>query len=812
MFLTLRGRTGLVVHTDEDALRLRWRPSEGESDAQILGATSLRVLSAGGGDLCRQRVNASAPGALDLPAALLPALSYWQAATSPAAPILISRPPLLEKSWIGCGDEAAEGGSVRFFTDFSLTGDADAVLLHLGACGITDVKVNDVRCDSVLSPPITDTRRELAAVGIDLTPLVSAGHNRLEIEIASGPSRVRRLADRYTKLTFDAGPPRLSAVVTAYRDGRAQTVADTQAGWLWTRGFTTTAHWYGGEHYTGRMTPTVAHDAVNVTETRPLWWAEQPPTLIHESREPVRVTRVDARRAVFDMGANVAAQPRISGGDWTGRLWPGELLDETGWVSQESTGSPIFHDVELAPGSSGWSSAYVFNGFRYVGVELTDDRSSLPALSADVVRVANDAVSTLNTPHHFVRRMHEMVTQAIRGNMHSVFTDCPHREKLGWLEQLHFCFDAVARNYDVEAHMRDMLHHIRGAQHANGAIPNIAPELVDFTGHAWRGDPNAFREDPNWGSAIARTSWKHYQHYGDEQVLLDNLDAIRRYLHYLSSREVNGLLDFGLGDWVSLDSETSRVLVASHGYVQTLQAASSIEDVLGNEKEAARLVRKSKAVSRATLLALPLEHARTQGELALIHDLSSPQLQPRVFEALRSRIDADGGARVGEVSLPALFRAFETHQRTAELLDILARPDIPGYGWLARSGASALPETWTGTGGAEAEGSQNHFMLGAIEEWFHTQIVGIRQMAGDIGWRSVTFAPSMIDAVESASATFMSPSGRYALAWDARTGTVEAEVPGGGTARLIVPGGWDAGGKRLLHAGIHSITLNRQSR
>jgi alpha-L-rhamnosidase-like protein len=49
------------------------------------------------------------------------------------------------------------------------------------------------------------------------------------------------------------------------------------------------------------------------------------------------------------------------------------------------------------------------------------------------------------------------VNQAIQNNMYSVLTDCPHREKLGWLEEAHLVFQSVSRRYDVAAYYRQLL-------------------------------------------------------------------------------------------------------------------------------------------------------------------------------------------------------------------------------------------------------------------------------------------------------------------------------------------------------------------
>ena len=63
--------------------------------------------------------------------------------------------------------------------------------------------------------------------------------------------------------------------------------------------------------------------------------------------------------------------------------------------------------------------------------------------------------------------------------MYSVLTDCPHREKYGWLEQDHLVFEPLALGYDIQAYGDDMIRTMAEAQAGDvpGLVPGIAPEL-----------------------------------------------------------------------------------------------------------------------------------------------------------------------------------------------------------------------------------------------------------------------------------------------------------------------------------------------
>lgn len=69
--------------------------------------------------------------------------------------------------------------------------------------------------------------------------------------------------------------------------------------------------------------------------------------------------------------------------------------------------------------------------------------------------------------------------------MQSVFTDCPHREKLGWLEQVHLNGPGLLYNYDLTAYAPQIMQNMADAQHSNGAMPTTAPEYVILKVRVW---------------------------------------------------------------------------------------------------------------------------------------------------------------------------------------------------------------------------------------------------------------------------------------------------------------------------------------
>lgn len=65
--------------------------------------------------------------------------------------------------------------------------------------------------------------------------------------------------------------------------------------------------------------------------------------------------------------------------------------------------------------------------------------------------------------------------------MQSVFTDCPHREKLGWLEQVHLNGPGLLYNYDLAAYGPQIMQNMADAQHPD-RLCRLLPRIRIFEG------------------------------------------------------------------------------------------------------------------------------------------------------------------------------------------------------------------------------------------------------------------------------------------------------------------------------------------
>ncbi|MGH2624661.1 MAG: family 78 glycoside hydrolase catalytic domain, partial [Sphingobacterium sp.] len=349
----------------------------------------------------------------------------------------------------------------------------------------------------------------------DVSEQLRNGENVLGVLLGNGFYYIPPVKGRYRKQKVAFGYPKMIARLNIlYRDGSTQDiVSDNQ--WKTTKSPITFSSIYGGEDYDARLEQK-GWDSKSFNDKN---WnqaivVDGPPQLnpqmaeplkIFEHFEPKRIEQAPNGNWVYDLGQNASGIIRLhvkgNRGD-TIRVYPGELLKD-GLVTQKASGGPYYFEYVLkGDGEEIWEPRFSYYGFRYLelrgGVPKQKNASNkLPqilSLTGLHTRNAAKEAGTFHSSNSVFNRTHKLIDWAIKSNMVSVFTDCPHREKLGWLEETHLMGASVRYNYDIATLLRKVVNDMINSQLPNGLVPEIAPEFVEFN---WGGE--MFRDSPEWG-------------------------------------------------------------------------------------------------------------------------------------------------------------------------------------------------------------------------------------------------------------------------------------------------------------------------
>ncbi len=702
----------------------------------------------------------------------------------------------------------------QFRKQFTLKKEVKQALAFVTGLGQFDFFLNGHKVgNQFLDPGWTNYDKEALYVTFDLTNQLKQGDNALGLMLGGGFYTIPK--ERYYKLLTSFGAPkaRLQLHVT-YADGTSEIVG-TDESWKVAESPITYSSIYGGEDYDatkeqeGWMLPNFNDSqwkkALVTTSRATLHAQTSTPLSVREAVPVVQLFKNDAGLWVYDLGQNFSGIVRITVKGKEGKqviLRPAELLNENKTVNQSASGSPYYFAYTTKGNSKGetWQPQFSYYGFRYVQLEGAvpagqPNPTGLPEVSSLVgLHTCNEApeAGTFTCSNPMFNKIYTLIDWAMRSNMASVLTDCPHREKLGWLEQAHLMQYSLQYRYNLSRLYPKIMSDMYNSQGDNGCIWTIAPEYVHFN--------SGFEDTPEWGSTFIISPWYIYQWYGDKRIIENYYPSMQRYLNYLTSRAKDNIVAYGLGDWFDIGPGspgnaqlTSNGLSATAIYYYNTTLMQKMATLLGKTADASKYEALGKQIKTAfnekffnKETKVYEKNSQTASAMALYMGLVEPDNSIQVLENLKADIRGRNNAlTAGDIGYRYVLRVLEAAGESELIYDMNSKYDVPGYGWQLAHGATALTESWQAYGFV----SNNHFMLGHLMEWLFSGLGGIRQTESSVGFSTVLIDPQEVGDIHSASSTYASPYGEIRCEWKRTPGNYQLEVtiPANSDADICLP-------------------------
>ncbi|UOR03539.1 glycoside hydrolase family 78 protein [Hymenobacter aerilatus] len=702
--------------------------------------------------------------------------------------------------------------------EFAARKKVKSATLFISGLGQFEAVLNGQKVGShFLDPGWTKYDQQAQYVTFDVTKQVRKSSNALGVLLGNGFYYVPPVKGRFRKLKVAFGYPKLICrLAVEYKDGSRQDIVSDQS-WKTAPGPITFSSIYGGEDYNATLEqPGWATPGFNDNSWKAALPVAGPPELLAQQQEPLqvfdtfqpqRVTQPTPGQWVYDFGQNVSGivelQVRGHRGD-TVRIAPAELLAADGTATQKNSGRPYYFTYILkGDGVETWRPRFSYYGFRYAqvtggvpkGEANSNGRPEIISLTSLHTRNAAPRVGEFSCSNDLFNRTNTLIDWAIKSNLASVFTDCPHREKLGWLEETHLMGASMRYNYDIATLCRKTIQDMQASQLPSGLVPEIAPEYVKFE---WGGD--IFRDSPEWGSASVLLPWYVYQWYGDQQVLRDAYPMMQRYVAYLGTQAKDHINSKGLGDWYDLgpkppgtSQQTPMGVTGTAMYYHDLTILAQIARLLGKTTEATSYEQLAgevrKAFNQKFFNPSTKQYAtgsQAANAMAVYMGLVEGKDKVAVVENLVRDIQSrDNALTAGDIGYRYVLRVLEDAGRSDVIFTMNNRSDVPGYGYQLAQGATALTESWA----ALPTVSNNHLMLGHLMEWFYGGLAGIRPAEGSVAFNKIDIRPEPVGDVTSAKASYHSPYGLIADEWKKTAAGFEltATIPANTTATVYLP-------------------------
>lgn len=713
------------------------------------------------------------------------------------------------------GEQAKQRPVVPLFRKaFGLTGKVASASLFISGLGHYEAYLNGEKIgNAFLTPGWTDYDKTVFYNTWDVTSMLREGDNALGVIVGNGFYNVNR--ERYRKLVIAYGMPKLICKLwITYEDGSSKVIVSDES-WKTAVSPVTYTSIYGGEDYDARLEQSGWNaagldeggwkQALSVKAPSGLLQAERDyPVAICDTLLPQEIRKLANGSFLYDFGENASGivELRVKGAQGQElRLFPGELVNEDGTANQKATGSPYYYSYTLkGEGEETWRPRFSYYGFRYVQVEgavpdTLDVTASLPRVqSLKLLHNRNSAPEngSFSCSNELFNQTYELINRAIKSNLQSVVTDCPHREKLGWMEQTFLMGAGINFNYDIYHLYRKLIYDMIDAQTADGLIPDIAPEYVVFEG--------GFRDSPEWGSAGVILPWLLYRWYDDREMIESAWPMMNRYVNYLREKSEHHILSHGLGDWFDLGPGrpgpaqlTPVALTATAIYYYDVSLLAQMAGVLGKtgeQKELEAWAGEVKAAFNTKFLnpetGVYATGSQTAMAMPLCVGLVDDSLRTKVLDNLVDSIRADGNAlTAGDIGFHYLVEALTEGGASQLLFEMNNRDDVPGYGYQLKKGATTLTESWA----ALKEVSNNHLMLGHLMEWFYQGPGGIRQSESSTGYKDLIIRPEVVGDLRFVRASFRSPYGEITTRWEKTDPafSLELTIPANTKATVYLP-------------------------
>jgi len=712
--------------------------------------------------------------------------------------------------WIGDGTNAAPA----FAKAFRLDGNVRSAVLAISGLGFYEACLNGRRIgDRELEPTPTDYTKRVYYTTYDVRALLAVT-NELKVLLGNGwYNSARTGVWRFDRAPWRDTPRLVADLAITFTDGSIRHVVSDET-WHVVPSPVLFNDLREGEIIRGGdipVAPSGPRPATVVTAPKGrLVPSRHEPARVVERLPPVAVEALDGAW-VLDFGKNLAGRVRMrirgaKAGDVISfrhdeRKPPAprhidsyiQALPSTNVWKLADAGYQMDRFIAAGVDGETYAPRFTYHGFRYVTVRGLRAKPQAADVAAELIRTDYAVSGSLVTSDATFNKLLDAAALAYDTNFTDGFpTDCPHREKNGWLGDAAATTTFALYRSGVENALKDWVRTIVDQQRPNGSVPCIVPDF------GWEYDGRSCcNSGPAWGTALTTIPTRIYELRGDAAFLVEAYPAMKRYCDCVWADLKDGLCDSGLPDWcaakllepgkVWLPRTPSKVSSTAYCYRSHVETAHAAE-LAGKSDEAKSLRERAEKIRQAFNRAF----YRCNGvyhdgwafgqALALNFGLVEPSEIPAVRRQLVKAVHAENDhIDFGFLGATVVFRELSKAGETALAYKMIMN-DAPSFADWIRRGMTTLCETFPG------ELSQNHPMFGDFAAWAYEYLAGVQCTAP--GFATFRFAPQPIDALHHVTAKVRTPHGDIDASWrrDRDRIVCELTVPNGCEASVCLPG------------------------
>ncbi|MCT4587000.1 MAG: glycoside hydrolase family 78 protein [Carboxylicivirga sp.] len=670
--------------------------------------------------------------------------------------------------------------------EFNISKKVKSVIANVTSGGLYEFHLNGQKVgDRVLEPVQTATDKRLVYATYDVTDLIKNGENAAAFYLSNGA---------FTHLYQAVNRNVLLQMNIFYSDGTKDTFI-TDKNWKARKGGPILfSALYSGEYYDARKELSGwskpefdDQDWINVKEYEH--------TLLYPQLQPIKekgvvpyhsLKSINDSVMLYDMGKNITGYPSIKVIGEVGskvNIRVSEILNDDGTINYWTTGGEWKLEYTLKGAiEEEWQPKFTNCSFRYIEI-TTEGKVSIEDVKGIHIYSDLKTVGSFACSDSLIDKIQNAYLLSQEGNLMGYPTDCPHRERLGWLGDALQIGVSSSYNYDMQYFWKKWFRDMNDDQLPDGNVHMLIPFPYETD-----------KQDPVWQSASIIMPWEIYVFYGDDKILKDSYHRMRRLMEYYKSKFEDNVISFNRwGDWVQPYPETKNTgaYLSTAYYYRCATIMHDVANVLNNKADADKYKLLAKNIKRAINKSWYNKdgyydfNTQTSNALALDFGFVDQNNEKDVFEQLVKKLkEANNHIGTGVVGQMPLLSILDKKGRDDIISEMLMHKDYPGLGMMIEKGATTLWEKYHyGTGRMD---SHNHVFLGGPHaKWFYDGLAGISPL--EPGFKKIKIAPAILE--DEVKASFNSPYGTIKCAWtrDKQAISLSATIPFNTTALLHLP-------------------------
>ncbi len=692
--------------------------------------------------------------------------------------------------------------SPLFRKNFHLSGKIRDARIYIAGLGFYELTLNGIKIrDHILDPAFTDYTKRVFYVTYDVTQHIREGDNTVGIMLGNGwYNMFSRGVWSFDHSPWRNAPSVRCQVEITYNDGNSQIIS-TDSTWKcapgpvvfnsirqgetydatrekrkWDQPDFDDSHWYPVRVTDGPKGRLVAQNI--------------PPVRILKDIPPLKISKINDTIYVADFGQNMAGFIKINVKGKKGRRITfkyGEILNEKGRVDQRNIDLYVREErfqkdiyIMKGEGQEVWHPHFTYHGFRYVEITGFPEDPNDKNLRACIVHTAFDTVGTFACSNTLVQRIQNITLWSYVNNFVGYPTDCPQREKNGWLGDAALACETGLYNFRSHAGYEKWINDIWDSQRPDGSIPPIVP--TSGWGYQWN-------IGPAYDNAIILIPWYLYLYSGDKDILIRSYPAMKKYFKYYYYQTTENILDLGLGDWCYARTQTSKKITSTAYFFLEAKLLAKIARIVGKKNDAQKysaIAGKIKKSFRDHFLLSPDNSALTQTALGCIlymgltDSLSQQKVLDRLVESISS---SPTNLDFGMIGAKTVINALAQNHYAHTAYKMITSEKYPGWGYFVKQGATTLWETWNG------QQSRDHILFGDVSAWFYKYLAGLTPDEENPGFKHFRVKSFFPEDMKWVSSTYQTLYGDIRINWEKEEDGLKLDltVPVNITATVWLP-------------------------